>query len=173
LEKKDSPDKRIVAKDWSSKNLTKNLLAFSPRRATSTKYQQLNLPALIVQFLLDSNLNNFQTNWEVWCCKTKKLPETCRLLQKRDPTLWIRIMWKMNSWSRGTVTESAHNFSDPCIVRKVTSQAVQIEGNLKATNTTAPDPFTSQRKNVSGGNLWCKKYHKTWSLSLLLQYKPL
>jgi hypothetical protein len=59
LEKKDSPDKKIVAKDWGSKNLTKNLLAFSPPRATSTKYQQLNLPALIVQFLLDSNLNNF------------------------------------------------------------------------------------------------------------------
>jgi hypothetical protein len=59
LEKKDSPDKRIVAKDWSSKNLTKILLAFSPHRATSTKYQQLHLPALIVQFLLDSNLNNF------------------------------------------------------------------------------------------------------------------
>jgi hypothetical protein len=57
-------------------------------------------------------------------------------------------------------------------VRKVTSQAVQkIEGSLKATNTTARYPFTSQRKNVSGGNLRCKKYHKTWSLSLLLQYK--
>jgi hypothetical protein len=35
------------------------------------------------------------------------------------------------------------------------------------------DPFTSQRENVSGGNLWCKKYHKTWSFSLLLQYKAL
>jgi hypothetical protein len=48
LEKKDSLDKRIVAKDRSSQNLTTILLAFSPRRpTTSTKYQQLNLPALI------------------------------------------------------------------------------------------------------------------------------
>ncbi len=56
----------------------------------------------------------------------------------------------MNSWSRGTVAESANNVSDPCIVRKVTSQAVQIEGSLKATNTTAPDPFVKMDSQAKG-----------------------